>query len=74
MKLSANFSDHAVLLMTSAARSYPDVLTDSYVMRQLPPIVTNLKKRAVKAPQVDKPHAESRPPGWAGGSNLRSAG
>lgn len=36
----------------STARSYLDVLTDSYVMRQLPPFVTNLKKRIVKAPKV----------------------
>jgi predicted AAA+ superfamily ATPase len=36
----------------STARSYLDILTDSYVMRQLPPFVTNLKKRVVKAPKV----------------------
>jgi uncharacterized protein len=36
----------------TTARSYLDVLTDSYVMRQLPPFVTNLKKRIVKAPKV----------------------
>lgn len=36
----------------STARSYLDILTDSYVMRQLPPYVTNLKKRIVKAPKV----------------------
>lgn len=34
------------------ARSYLDVLTDSYVMRQLPPFMTNLGKRVVKAPKV----------------------
>lgn len=36
----------------TTARSYLDILTDSYVMRQLPPFVTNLKKRIVKAPKV----------------------
>lgn len=36
----------------TTARSYLDVLTDSYVMRQLPPFVTNLGKRVVKAPKV----------------------
>jgi predicted AAA+ superfamily ATPase len=36
----------------TTARSYLDILTDSYVMRQLPPFVTNLKKRVVKAPKV----------------------
>jgi predicted AAA+ superfamily ATPase len=36
----------------TTARSYLDILTDSYVMRQLPPYVTNLKKRVVKAPKV----------------------
>jgi hypothetical protein len=36
----------------TTARSYLDILTDSYVMRQVPPFVTNLKKRLVKAPKV----------------------
>lgn len=36
----------------TTARSYLDILTESYVMRQLPPFVTNLKKRVVKAPKV----------------------
>jgi predicted AAA+ superfamily ATPase len=36
----------------TTARSYLDILTDSYVMRQLPPYVTNLGKRVVKAPKV----------------------
>ncbi len=36
----------------TTARSYLDILTDSFVMRQLPPFVTNLKKRIVKAPKV----------------------
>jgi predicted AAA+ superfamily ATPase len=36
----------------TTARSYLDILTDAYVMRQLPPFVTNLKKRIVKAPKV----------------------
>ncbi len=36
----------------TTARSYLDILTDSCVMRQLPPFVTNLKKRIVKAPKV----------------------
>ncbi len=36
----------------TTARSYLDILTDSYVMRQLPPFLTNLKKRMVKAPKV----------------------
>ncbi len=34
------------------ARSYLDILTDSYVMRQLPPFASNVKKRVVKAPKV----------------------
>ncbi|MEP2776096.1 MAG: ATP-binding protein [Luteolibacter sp.] len=36
----------------STARSYLDILTDSYVMRQLPPFASNVKKRLVKAPKV----------------------
>ena len=36
----------------TTARSYLDILTDSYVMRQLPPYFSNLKKRIVKAPKV----------------------
>lgn len=36
----------------TTARSYLDILTDAYVMRQLPPFFTNLKKRVVKAPKV----------------------
>jgi hypothetical protein len=36
----------------TTARSYLDILTESYVMRQLPPFATNLKKRIVKAPKV----------------------
>lgn len=36
----------------TTARSYLDILTESYVMRQLPPFLTNLKKRVVKAPKV----------------------
>lgn len=36
----------------TTARSYLDILTDALVMRQLPPFVTNLKKRIVKAPKV----------------------
>ena len=36
----------------STARSYLDILTDSYVMRQLPPFAANVKKRLVKAPKV----------------------
>jgi predicted AAA+ superfamily ATPase len=37
----------------TTARSYLDILTYLYVMRQLPPFLPNLKKRAVKAPKVD---------------------
>lgn len=36
----------------TTARSYLDILTDSYVMRQVPPFVSNVKKRVVKAPKV----------------------
>ena len=36
----------------TTARSYLDILTDSYVMRQLPPFASNVKKRVVKAPKV----------------------
>lgn len=36
----------------TTARAYLDILTDSFVMRQLSPFVTNLKKRIVKAPKV----------------------
>ena len=36
----------------TTARSYLDVLTNSYVMRQLRPFVSNLKKRVVKSPKV----------------------
>jgi predicted AAA+ superfamily ATPase len=36
----------------TAARSYLDILTNSYVMRQMPPFLINLKKRVVKAPKV----------------------
>lgn len=36
----------------TTARSYLDILTDSLVMRQLPPWLPNLKKRMVKAPKV----------------------
>lgn len=34
------------------ARVYLDTLTESYVMRQLRPFLTNIKKRIVKAPKV----------------------
>lgn len=36
----------------TTARSYLDILTDAFVMRQLPPWLPNLKKRLVKAPKV----------------------
>jgi uncharacterized protein len=34
------------------ARAYLGILTDSFVMRQLPPFVTNMKKRILKAPKI----------------------
>ena len=36
----------------TTARSYLDILTDAYVMRQLQPWLPNMKKRLVKAPKV----------------------
>lgn len=36
----------------TSARSYLDVLTGAFVLRQLPPWLPNLKKRMVKAPKV----------------------
>jgi uncharacterized protein len=35
-----------------SAREYLDILTESYVMRQLQPFLANVKKRIVKAPKV----------------------
>lgn len=36
----------------TTARSYLDILTEAYVMRQLQPWLPNMKKRLVKAPKV----------------------
>ena len=36
----------------TTARSYLDILTDAYVMRQLQPWLPNIKKRLVKSPKV----------------------
>ena len=36
----------------TTARSYLDILTDAYVMRQLQPWLPNMKKRLVKSPKV----------------------
>jgi len=36
----------------STARRYLDLLTDAFVIRQLPPYYANLRKRQVKAPKV----------------------
>ena len=36
----------------TTARSYLDLLTETYVMRQLPPYLNNVGKRVVKAPKV----------------------
>ncbi|MCB1078518.1 MAG: ATP-binding protein [Verrucomicrobiae bacterium] len=36
----------------TTARTYLDLLTDTFVIRQLPPWLPNLKKRMVKAPKI----------------------
>lgn len=49
-----NAAEHAKALGVSppTARHYLDLLSDALMVRQLPPLIANLKKRQVKSPKV----------------------